>query len=159
MSKFTYNENEVQEPSKLVTDGYYEGVIKLELKTSNAGKEYISVSVRLRDDIDQQFKNRVIFDMIPKDKNNENEFLKWKVFRILKAIDCPDSKTFEDYDEYVDFVTGSFLRIKVGTKFDNYSNENKNVILEYTATQFPTNTLVSSADVKETPVPEDDLPF
>lgn len=152
-----YDETEVKEQSELVADGIYEGVIKMEMRTSLAGKNYISIQVRIRDDIEQGFKNRVIFDMITKDKNNENEFVKWKVFKILKAIDCPNNKEFGDYEEYMDFVTGKFLRIKVGNKLDNYANKNKNYIADYMITENPANTL--EADLQEIQLPEEDIPF
>lgn len=154
-----YDEKEVARQSDLIEDGTYEGVIKMEMRTSLAGKNYISIQVRIRDDIEQEFKNRVVFDMITKDKNNENEFVKWKVFKILKAIDCPNNKEFSDYEEYMDFVTGSFLRVKIASKLDTYDNKNKNYIADYMVTEYPTNKLVPSANMQEIEVPEDDIPF
>ena len=66
---YTY-ENEI----KVLKEGDYEGVLgAYKTVSERTGVEYIRLEFKIRDDVEQEGKNRIIFDNIFQEKNEKGE--------------------------------------------------------------------------------------
>lgn len=98
-----------------------------ELPTS--GKRVINLKFKIRDDIEQPNKGRVIFDTIWPDKKNPNDFDSRKINALLLVKGEDGKYDFEDYDELVQYINGFLLRISIEKKpADEYHEEPYNQV-------------------------------
>lgn len=102
---------------ELVPDGWYEAVIdKAEIKKSaKSGKNYVSVTFKIRDNVEQNCRGRLIFEVIAADQNNPAAFDKIKLGNIVNTQKgTPNEKLqFQTNDEIVQWLNGLLLRINV----------------------------------------------
>lgn len=160
---FEYQKNEYE----LLKDGIYEMNLTLSLKTSKTGKNYISLEWKVRDDVEQEFHNRRVFESVWEDKDNPGTFSMTKLSKILSIQGEDGNYHFEDIDEVLQFINGWNVRcgVKIGEP-DEWRDEEYNYISFYAPTKFPTKTLsVTSAEgqvsktIRPEDIPDEDLPF
>lgn len=161
----------------LLENGEYEAFIEqIEIrKAQSSGNEYISLQIRIRDDVDQSFGNRVLFDNVFKEKDsagNQTEYFnRSKLTRILKATIPADTPLeFESVEDILETVAGQKVIAVVKTRKDDYRGEDVNYISYYKQTNVPDKVLEVStknnADEslekmsgKPNVINEEDLPF
>ena len=161
---------------ELIKAGRYEVILNAEWKKDSYSDDMIILcTYRVRKDVEQEAKNRLVFDRIKKDKNGE--YHAGKINAILAAI--PNSQTdFESYDELVQYLNDKLLNVKITVVKANpdYPNSKDRNSVEYYSTEetkFPElkNDKVSleitgKSNVEEPKsggllpqIEEDDLPF
>lgn len=114
MPNFDYSE----ERSDLVPGGTYEATAEcLGVGVNNFGDEVIRLSWRIRSDVEQAAKNRIVFDDIRKDKNDPNAFNDRKIYDIVfggQDKTDPNAKfKFDSYDEICQHLNGINMQIDV----------------------------------------------
>lgn len=145
----------------LIKEGEYEvSIDKIETKELQSGKKKIAIQFRLRSDVIQDHKNRVIFEDIWQERDTEY-YNRKRINQLLGTQDIEDGKVFSNVDEILDTLKGSQLRMKIVVQFDDYKQEDVNKILYYMSSEMKPQTL-EDVNKKETPtidISEDDLPF
>lgn len=147
-----------------VEEGEYEVTLEnIEKKVGKAsGKEYLSVTFKIRSDVDQPSKNRKLwFNII---RNEDDACWNFNKINRLVCTQGGQRREFETFDEILQFLCGINLRIKVGKVYDDKYQREVNTISER---DFKAPTVAKSAPVPTPTVhsdevslpPEDDLPF
>lgn len=169
----------------LLDKGDYEVVLdKIEIKQSSNGNEYANLQYKVRNDVDQSFKNRVLFDTLFKEKDKEGRitgfYNRARITKILKAI-FPENTplNFQSAEDIFETMVGHKLIVNVNQRHDDYFGEDRNYIAYFKPTKHGDKTLDTSAvaevknespkqtgSEKESPfestkyiISEDDLPF
>jgi len=157
----------------LIDEGDYEAIIeKIEIKISKAKNEYVSLTFRIRDDVEQKFQKRVLFDNLFKEKNDKGEytehFNRKKITKIVKAV-FPENTPleFNSFDDVCDAIIKHKLIIHVGItkEEDEYTGKKQNYIYYYKPTDkgdkvlTPTKPVTAQADTKAVEYDEEKLPF
>lgn len=164
---YVYDESQAQQNDfSLVEEGMYE--VKIELmstKTTPNGKEAIAVRYRIRDDIDQKFQNRVLFEDIWKERKSDY-YNRKRLNQLMGTQHFPDGKTFGDIYEVMDELQGRFLQVKVVIEHNDYTGKDENKIAFYSSTDHgpqelgeEDDTSTTEGDIDDIEVEEDDLPF
>lgn len=143
----------------LMPNGDYEAVIeRMEVKTTSTGKEKLSIMYRVRSDVEQQYKNKCIFEDIWHDKERPNMFNIRRINMLLGTQAIEPGTTFNGVDEIIEFLLGSYLIIHVNQVFDDYRNEDVNKVGWYKSSNYKPKSLGTSE--KQTSIVDDeDLPF
>lgn len=150
--KYTYTSE-----NKLIKEGAYECFIeKIVLGTTKNGTENISINLRVRSDIEQECKNRVIYDTIWKEKENPEFFDRRKINRLLGTQKVAEGTTYSSVDEIIDFLKGKTLCVNLGVRFSDYKGADENYVKFYTSTKVVEQTFTTNESVDIT---EDELPF
>lgn len=149
----------------LVKEGVYEAILNAEWRKDFDGEDVIHCAYKIRTDVEQEYKGRLVFDKIKKDKNGV--YHPGKINSILASI--PDSKgDFETYDELIQYINDALIRINVSILKANpdYPNsKDRNSIKYYLSetTKFPelkeTAVIEKSESLNKIETDEDDLPF
>ncbi len=139
----------------LIKEGEYEVILeKAEIKKLLSGKEKIGIQFRIRTDVEQEGKNRIVFEDIWKEKDNPQFFNRRRLNLLLATQKIDNGKTFNTIQELLQFLTGATLVIKLGVEHDDYKNEEVNKIMYYRSSK------VKPQEVTKKPVTKDeDLPF
>lgn len=96
---------------ELIAKGTYEVVLTAEWKEVN-GKKAINCKYLIRDDVEQNYQGRLVFDTIWESKTKKGEFTPSKIEKILDAI--PNARyQFANYDEWIQYVTGMPMRVDI----------------------------------------------
>lgn len=123
------NFENVQEEYTLIEPGTYETVLTAEWKEVN-GKKTINCKYFIRDDVDQKFQGRIVFDTIWESKNKPGEFTPTKISKILKTV--PNGKLeFATYDDVIQYINGLPMRVDVAidpADPNNANSKDRNVI-------------------------------
>lgn len=168
--------NDTQEYS-LLKNGEREVILEtIEEKTAQTGTKYLSLMFRIRDDVEQDDAGRVIFENYYKEKDGSNEYARAKVGSLLRAQGKNRAEggtyDFEDYDEFMQFVTGMKLRLTIITEDANdYHDDAINLVkyCSYKPTNIPNKTLGGDTTVPPVQnakpsspadeISDEDLPF
>lgn len=114
---------------ELIEKGDYEVTLQCEWakKMSNPNELYINCKFKIREDVEQSFGGRFVFDSIYKQKGT-SDYNKTKINGILGAI--PRAKLdFEDYDELIQYLNGQNMVITIEVERANeYHSTDKNVV-------------------------------
>ena len=156
--------------NELIADGDYEAVIeRAEVKViPTSGKEKFSVMFRIRNDVEQPCKNRVIFDDIWKSKNDPEHFNQKRINKILGTQAVKEGEAFETIDDIAKKMLGGYLIIHVGHEFDDYYGEDRNRIVWFAKTkngaqklggEVPAPTSTPSKPKPKPEIDDEDLPF
>ena len=150
-----------EESYALLAEGEYEVRIeKIEEQVSKNGKKNISIMFRVRDDIEQEGKNRVIFESIWKEKDTEF-YNRKRLNQIIGTQHFEDGTVFKDINDVLSHLKNVVLIAVIKQVFDDYRQEDINVISYYKTSQHLPKAL-DTAPVKnntEKIVAEEDLPF
>lgn len=125
---FKTDTNKATEGNMLKPEGDYEVIIlKAEKTTTPNRKEKIAVRYVIRNDIDQKFKNGLIFDDIWKKREpNEDDlsvdgFNYGQLMALARAARLPDGKEYESLDAFLAELIGKPL--KVHLYHDDYNDK------------------------------------
>lgn len=168
--------------------GEYEAYIdNAEIKTSKTGKHYIALTFIIRDDVEQLFKGRRIWENIwendvyvlngkrikkddyqnlrPKEKEQVNITTEYSDFKIRSLIQAQDADEenwhtkFENMDEVVLFLNQMNLKIKINKVTDNTTGEEKNEIDFKGLKRTEFSLSKDSNNLEKLNINDDDLPF
>jgi len=153
----------------LIPKGKYEVIAeKIDIKQFSTGTEYIYIHFRIRDDIEQDYGNRVIFERIFKEKRTEI-FNRRRLTSLLKACVKEPKLKYDGIDEILETIVGSKLVINVGQRYNDHWDEDENYISYYEPSQHgdkvlgdvsePANEEAKQYEDTTLNVEEDDLPF
>lgn len=160
---YKYDASQNQEFT-LLDEGFYEVKIdSMETKTLPSGKEKVAIQFRVRDDIEQKFQNRVVFEDIWKERDSDF-YNRKRLNQLMGTQGFKDGTTFANIHELCDEMKGRFLRIKVTKAHDEYYDEERNGIAFYKSTEHPAKSFDDKPKEKFEPksepeIGEDDLPF
>lgn len=99
----------------LIEPNTYEVKTSLEYKKTNEGNLYINCKFAIREDVEQEFRRRIIFDGIYKNKNT-GAFSEQKINGLLAAVNAKESNPrwdFQDYDDLIQYLTDKNIRVDV----------------------------------------------
>lgn len=160
----------IENKYELVKNGEYEVILKLEWAKTLSGDACIQCVYQIRPDVEQEFKGRRVYDYIYKDAVS-GDFDQRKINALLSVIEDAQHE-FEDYDELVQYLNGSLLKVEIGTKAGDPSKgtKDKNTIKwwssqptsfkEYTEIKIQNEGSFDSSKVEnKTEITDDDLPF
>ena len=128
MEQYNFSNKEEYE---LIAQGEYEVTLeKAELKTTKDGsKDFINCKFKIRSDIEQPGKNKVVFDKIWRDKANPSQFDHRKLQKLLLVQGPSGVYNFSDDEHLIQFINGLNMRITVLVKdADDYNEDNYNEV-------------------------------
>lgn len=120
-----------QETYDLIPEGDYEVVLETAeiKKTKDETKRYINCMFKIREDVEQGSKGRVVFDTIWSDRENPNQFDKRKLHKILLTQGPNGKYSFADDDEIVQHINGLTMIVHVNKNgADQYHQEDYNEV-------------------------------
>lgn len=138
---------------------------KAEVKTSAAGNKYVSIDWKIRDDLEQEYAGRHIFENIFQDKNHPGEYDRRKISKILSTVPEEERQNeFEDNDEVIQYLNGLYVMATIeNKKADDYHDDDYNQIkyLSYKPTAHPAKKLnqIKKIQSNAIDVNDEDLPF
>ena len=168
MADYTYeNQNDLKE------DGDYEVFVeKMEVRILPSGTEKLFVQYRIRDDVEQKYKNSCLFEDIWHEKDNPNLFNRKRINKLLGTQDVKEGQVFANINEICNFMLGKKLIVHLVTQYNDYRGEEENSISYYKRTAnapqqlkgapTPTQPKADNSLPKPVSIPEiddDDLPF
>ena len=114
---------------ELLKEGEYEVVIEtIEIKTLQSGKEKIGIKFRVRSDVEQDAKGRIVFEDIWKEKENPQYFNRRRLNQLLGTQHLKDGVVFEGIEGIIEVLKGAYVRIKVAVQFSEYRKEDENKV-------------------------------
>jgi hypothetical protein len=125
---------------ELVEKGDYEVTLSCEwaAKKSDPSEHYINCKFKIREDVEQSFAGRVVFDSIYK-QGGTMDYNRAKINGLLSAI--PRAKLdFADYDELIQYLNGQNMVVTIEIEPANaYHTTDKNIIkyLSYRPSEVP----------------------
>jgi hypothetical protein len=126
---------------ELIEKGDYEVTLQCEWakKKNDPSKLYINCKFKIREDVEQSFPGRLVFDSIY-EQENTGDYNKTKINGLLGAI--PRAKLdFEDYDELIQYLNGQNMVITIEVeKANQWHADDRNVVkyLSYRPSEVPT---------------------
>lgn len=161
MEGYVYESNN---KNVLVEEGDYEVTLeKIERRVTGTGREKLSLTFRIRTDVEQSFKNRCVFEDIWSEKENPKFFNRKRINQLLGTQHLEEGTRFENINKIIDFMVGKSLVCHIGVEFDTYKEKDVNVVNYYKSSNVKPE--ISSLN-DETPksgnlpvVDDDDLPF
>ena len=150
----SYEYNKVE---SLMAEGDYEARIeKMEVRVLPNGKEKLTIMYRIRDDIEQPYANKCVFEDIWKEKDSPEHFNRKRLNMLLGTQDVEEGKVFDGINEIINFLTGSCLIIHVKKVFEEYYGEDRNRVGWYKSSNNKPKSLVGTPIAKND---NDGLPF
>jgi hypothetical protein len=143
-------------------EGDYEvAVEKAELKTlQSSGKIKISLWLRIRSDVEQEGKGRVVFDDIWKEKEHPEFFNRKRLNAILGALDTKDGTVFDTIQDLLSAIRGGHLIAHVVQEFDQFHGETINRVKFYNKSKVKPQSLAPAASgTAGIELSDDELPF
>ncbi len=156
---------------ELIDDGDYEFVIsKVEPRESNKnGKitKRLSLTFKVREDVEQKFKGRcVFFTIFGREGDPYYDFYVVNKI-IITQLKNKEKKYFESVDEVLQYLQGLNLRATVSSEYDDYRDEDRNFIVDDSFKPSEVGSKPATADtgtvhgenLKSIEVVDEDLPF
>lgn len=138
----------------LLEKGDYEVILeKIEIKKALSGNNYANFTYRVRSDVDQKFKNRIIFDTIFQEKDASGKsngfFNRARITKIVKAV-YPENTPlkFDSIEDIFESIVGKKLVVNVNQRHDDFRDDEVNYVVYFKASQHGDKVLTSSSDVK-----------
>lgn len=154
-----------------IAEGDYEVVLeKAEIKViESSGATKLAIQFRVRDDVEQNFKNRCVFEDIWAEREHPEFINRRRLNQLMKALDFKDGTEFRNIDDLISNLVGNYLSIRVTKETDDFYGDARviNRIKWYDLTKHPAQTLstnykdnnYSEDKAKRQGIIEDDLPF
>lgn len=161
---YTYEKEEIG----LLPEGDYEAVLQdmaTKILPPPSGKEKIAITFRIRDDVEQDCKGRLVFEDIWKEKENPQYYNRKRLNKLLGTQTIEDGTVFETIEDIITFLKGAFLIVHVTKEFDEYSGQDRNRIAYYKPTKNGAQSIAPTEKTEEQPtgavmdIPDDQLPF
>lgn len=165
MFEFKVNHEEAFEGNDLIPEGNWEVVVKeAKEKTTEGGRKHINIQLTVRNDVNQKYKNKVIFDTIWTKKDDNETYNMANLQTVAKALDIPNGKAYTSLEELLADWQGKGAKVYV--KHEEY-NGNKNARVKgWNKTDAPginhvwKEKAASSSDYADmTPIKDEDIPF
>jgi hypothetical protein len=133
----------------LVEPGEYEAIIEnIAVATvPTTGTEKLAITFKIRNDIEQGFKNRLVFEDIWKEKENPAFFNRKRLNNIMGTQEIKDGQQFASIDDIVTFLKGGKLIIVVKKEMDTYRNKEVNRIAYYRSSKVKPQKFVADKDL------------
>lgn len=162
-NEYTYE----NDSNDLKEEGDYEvRVEKMEIRVLPSGTEKLFLQYRIRDDVEQKYKNACLFEDIWHEKENPNLFNRKRINKLLGTQEVKEGTVFESINKICDFMLGKDLMVHLVKQFDDYKGEEINSISYYKKTNSAPKTLGSaenkpapSTPTKPIEIDDNDLPF
>lgn len=153
---YVYTKDDTNQEFDVLKEGDYECYIeKIVEGTSSTGNKYLRVQLKVRDDVEQEGKNRVVSDFIRWD-DATGQYNGKKINRILATQDVKENTRFETVDDVINFLTGCNLIANI--KVSEYNGKKNNNVYFYMTTKHPADKL-SNNKVEEGDIVDEDMPF
>lgn len=158
---FSTDYSDVQE-FDLLPKGEYEVIIsKIEERTTQNGATGINLTLTVRNDVDQKFKNRNIFHTLwkrrePTQADMQVQGYSFKqIMQLAKAVRLPSGKSYETVYNLLDDLSEKTMRVTVGHR--EYNEKTYEEVKFMNETQFPEckhvfKTAVTNDTIAERPV-------
>ena len=151
---YTYKKED--EEYDVLKEGDYECYIeKIVEGVSSTGSKYLRVQLKVRDDVEQEGKNRVVSDFIRWD-DIAGQYNQKRINRILSTQDLKEGTRFETENDLIDFLTGCNLIAHI--KVSEYNGKKNNNVYFYMPTKHPTDK-ISNNKIETGMIDDDDMPF
>jgi len=166
MFEFKVNHEEAYEGNDLIAEGTYEVVVKkVEEKATKSGRQHLSLSLVVRNDVPQAYKNKYIFDTIWTKKDDNETYNMGNLQTIAKALDIPNGKAYNSFDEVLRDFEGKGAKVVV--KHETYDEKTTAKVKAWNKTDAPgiNHVFKEKADTKSndfvemTPIDDGDIPF
>jgi len=138
---FGLNYDEVGEENTLLPAGEYEFLIKnAELRTAKSGIAYIWLMLVIRNDVEQKYKNKVVFESMFKKKeptpadNCVEGFSYARLMSMGKSSGLEHGKTYKDLNEFLTDLINK--PVKCSIIHDTYNGNTKERIKYFNETSF-----------------------
>ncbi len=135
---FTVNTNDTQEQQGLMKPGDYEVVIKevKEGQSQQKGTPYIQLELIVRNDINQEYKNKHLWYTIwDTPTTREKGVYAKQINTVSKHAGIQNGATFNSFQEWGKFLFGRPVLATV--KIEEYNNEKRESVSFISATKFP----------------------
>jgi hypothetical protein len=155
---YEINHEEAFEGNGLMKEGDYEVVVKkAEEKETKDGAVYISLDLVVRNDVEQQYKNKHLFHSLWKTKAT-GEYNKPMISTVAKSLDIPNGTKFSSLEE---LLAGFVNKVcKVTIKHETYNGNVNERVKAWGPTKFPAcNHLFKDTEKVSISQDDDDLPF
>lgn len=160
---YTYSAAEgAQSDLAPVKDGDYEATVeKMGERVSKNGSRSISIQFRIRSDVEQEEKGRVVFDDIWAEKDHPEYYNRRRINQLLGALKCPEGQEFQSASDVARWCTGGQVIVAVRNEEDEWQGEKKTRtrVKFYMPTKHGPKALGSPESQGIEPLSEDDLPF
>jgi hypothetical protein len=104
-----------------IAEGKYQAIIKeAEIAKSSSGNDMIKVTLVIRDDVQQQYGKRKVWDYIV-----ASEKAKWKMQQVAKAIGLEQGKQIASIQEFAKEILYKPVTISIKHEQDEYNGETK----------------------------------
>lgn len=159
---YTYEKQE--DNYGLLKEGEYEVRIeRVEQKTTNSGKEKLAIMFRVRDDVEQDHNNRVLFEDIWKERDTEF-YNRKRLNQLLGTQHLEDGTSFNSIDDIIKVLSGANLIVVVNTRFNEYYDKEENGISYYKSSNHLPKALTSTGittkeNLDKIEIADEDLPF
>lgn len=152
---YTYEKNDFE----LIADGEYEVIITdCGVKTLSTGSEKLAICYKIRDDVEQGFKGRLVFEDIWHEKENPQVFNRRRINQLLSTQEIKDGTTFENEEALSKFLVGKYLVVVVGKEFNDYLGKDLNRVKYYKDSKHKPQSIDDTSTAEIDPF-VDDLPF
>lgn len=121
---FEVNYDDVFEGNDLIPEGEYEVIVKKaeEKEVKDGSKKYISIQLSVRNDIDQRYKNKIIFESLWKAKATGKYNMR-QFNTISKALKIQNGKKYESLDELLSDWDNKTVMVKIKhEEYNGYTN-------------------------------------
>lgn len=124
--------------SEMIPEGAYECLISGAHTTESkfSGTPYIALSLVVRNDVEQECKNRIIRDSLYLSEK-ARPYSEKKMNTIMKCNDFPDGVEFDTDDAWCAAIIGLPLIVNVKHKLNDYSGEMEAKVSFYKRTEHP----------------------
>lgn len=157
---YTYQKTNIE---TLMPEGDYEARIEnAELKTLPSGTQKLMITYRIRQDVDQMFQNKVMWEDIWRERANPEVFNRKRINQLLGTQDLKDGTVFNTINDIISFLKGKTLIIHVIQTFDEYNQKNINIVSWYKSSKVASSEPQPVAEppkYEEVVIQDDDLPF
>jgi len=122
--------------SVVVDEGEYEVVVSATIKqTKDGSKDYLNLGFRIREDVDQKYNDGRTFVWVKlfRDRDNPSWFNLAQSGNIIATQEgfATYKSQFNEVEEFVQYINGLSLRVKVNKRFDDTIGDEVNSIDTY----------------------------
>lgn len=140
---FKSNWSEAAQPNSIKPEGDYECIIvKVEERVTQNGKENLNISMVIRNDIEQGYKNGYIFNTLWKRREPTNADLQVngygfnQIMALGKAAGLPDGKEYESLEQFCGELINKPIRATI--KHEEYNGKMQERVSWLNPTKYPT---------------------
>jgi hypothetical protein len=144
-----------------IAEGDYEAIIsEAKISTSQSGNPMITVTLTIRDDIQQQFTKRKVWDYLV-----DTEKAKFKFQQLAKALAIPEGTNIATIQDFAKAIQYACVGITIKNREEEYKGEKKvkDYVSAYKPSKAPARETTQADPFQTTPSPQkpsnNDLPF